>query len=192
MKTADSLFLIVVMVAWGTLYSQLYDETGASPSIERAFLSAPAKDTKKQMSSKSIKHDPAAAKSESLKKDSAQSVGPFRQPPTVATLREEVNSQPHSAPISLLPFAEQMSQWMALAETDAVVAEDLMSHLETCLISRDSTPTAVQAYCWDTASRLSAFHHGQLKDRFRQLDHKVSPETRKLLDLYGILRSSAS
>ncbi|MBX9766456.1 MAG: hypothetical protein K2X47_04215 [Bdellovibrionales bacterium] len=197
MKKQDILFVVSLVAVWGGLYSKLAIEEATVIATNRETIKGPESLPALENVAKSkIAHSPSVGsrhqpQSLPLQTAPADSLGVFKAPST-PDLQSEVAAQPHSAPLGLLTFAEQVSKWFTSAEGSVPVAEELMSHMESCLDSGENLPLAIQAYCWETAARLSTLHHGQLKGRFDHLDQRVSPQTRKLLDLYRSLKPSAS
>lgn len=201
MKKKDFFFVVSLFAVWGGLYSKLkQEELSVIATIPEKIESSPLElhnpsALEAEMSTFfESSAEPKAALVTPPESGTEKRLGVFRTP-SRSDLLKEVTEQPHAAPLALLNFADQVSTWFAGAESSVPLAIELMSHLESCVEPKAETEKlslAVQAFCWETAARLSHLHHGQLKDRFDHLDQMISPQTRKLLELYRSLKPSAS
>lgn len=103
--------------------------------------------------------------------------------PNAKILREELRTQPHAPPPSLLKFSDQLSERMDQTIADPERSEILLGELGDCVGNRDFT-ASVQVICLNNAAKI-AEAHPSLKPRFDEI-HRTAPEA--ALQIYEALK----
>lgn len=110
--------------------------------------------------------------------ESAEKISTFA--PTISTLREEVEKDPHRTPDSFHAFAAEMGRRMEAVQRTPEKAPQFFSELSECVKNPElaSTPT-VQALCLTNARRLGK-KFPNLKAEAEKLNAAATPEARRL------------
>lgn len=100
-------------------------------------------------------------------------------PPTVSTVRQEVEADPHAPPISIVEFAERLAPRLESALQNEKDARIFFSFLEDCVRGQgdEQVSEVARALCFKNAQVLSE-RYVSLQPRFKDL--RASVETRIL------------
>jgi hypothetical protein len=101
---------------------------------------------------------------------SAPTPSPVVTVPSVLTLREEVEEDPHSTPGTFLKFVEEVSRRKHAAKNNPRLTAELADHLEGIAIDGDYLPT--RAFALRMLRELSE-HDSGLKTRLEALEAKL-------------------
>jgi len=112
---------------------------------------------------------------------SAGSVGTLNAP-SMDTLRDEVEENPHGTPPALLAFAEKMAVQMEEAELSQDKAKIFFTELEDCVLNqKDKNAVSVQAICLMNAEDLSEVYP-DLAGKYQGLRKGASMEVLRMLE----------
>lgn len=101
---------------------------------------------------------------------SAPTPSPLASVPSVLTLREEIEEDPHSTPGTFLKFVEEISRRKHAAQNDPRLTAQLADHLEGIALDGDYLPT--RAFALRMLRELSE-RDARLKTRLDALEAKL-------------------
>lgn len=100
--------------------------------------------------------------------------------PAIEKIKEEVRSNPHATPPSLLKFAQSMYPLMEKALKDEGDARVLINALQDCALD-ESSAHAARVLCVTNSERL-AVKHRDLRSKAGKIRANVDPQVKKILN----------
>ncbi|MBI2606409.1 MAG: hypothetical protein HYW49_10045 [Deltaproteobacteria bacterium] len=104
------------------------------------------------------------------------------EPPELDVIRDEVESDPHSTPPSMLQFARNMGKRMELALKSREKAAALFKELSGCASAEaGATAPSVKALCLSNAARLAERYPDDFMSSYRDLKENSGDDVTDLI-----------
>lgn len=109
--------------------------------------------------------------------------------PTQQTLRDDVRTDTHGTPKSLLAFAESLAGTMEAALQDAAKAKETFAQLSSCVQSEDARmATSARALCLSNAKRLAEKHPDALGASYSAMVKRAPAQIASLVETNRVRR----
>lgn len=156
-------------------------EIASSPLSSRSFRSAlqpgPVKGGLLPSSFKDQEHP--------FEEEAPQKFSVSREVPSVRSVQEDLERDPHGPSQSLLKFAKKVGQQIEKLQ-NVSEAEDLLEDLKECALDPQSyTAGNVKAYCWSEIQVLGRLFP-ELKEKVTLLEPQVDATTRRIVEMIQV------